>query len=257
MRWKTRVSASVLIGLLAVACSNVPNIATKTFRTYFTFDNYASLETVSKAMTLEDGTVTTDGKVYLQRKSSGEATLLTTNEQFGEHFYAEGGAFSPDGGTVFVNVDTENNWAIYAVALNTGEALLIAEDQTVLNGELMDILGRSLVVSPDGRKLAFRASRTVPLTDPIARSKAPSPFTNERDLYVIDSSTQLSSQSTGLQVNRMSQQGEASALFPEFTENGQLISSMSTTYDINPEVRSLQALQGTPTFRHSDFCTLE
>ncbi|ADI13500.1 TolB family protein [Truepera radiovictrix] len=256
MKRMNLVLTSMVLVLLAASCTNISHELEAPFQSYFTFDEFEGIRTVSKTVTLEDGTVTTDGRVYLQDVISGKVTLLTTPERFGEHFYAEGGIFSPDGKTVFVNIDTENNWAIYAISLNSSKVTLIAEDRSVLDGALIGILGRSLAISPDGHQLAFRASRTVSLMnlDTASRKGVLSPFTTEHDLYILDVPSNLGTQATTPLVSQATRRGEAAALYPRLHRMERL---NRLKQSLTGSIRKYAASKPSRVLQHSAFPILE
>ena len=93
-----------------------------------------------------------DGRLYL-KDPEGKVKLLTTHENFGPAFFAEGGAFSPDMQTVYtVAVKNQSQEGIYAIDLKSLNASLILSSSE-MGFELID----GLTLESAAGKLYFTA----------------------------------------------------------------------------------------------------
>jgi murein DD-endopeptidase MepM/ murein hydrolase activator NlpD len=237
---------------LLSACGQFPSEKTTNQKpeAYYIFSENDAIRVTSGTLMLDDGTVSPDGRVWLIDKRANETRLLTSQELFGEHFYAAGGAVSSDGTKVYVTVNVANNFGIYEINIANGEAREVASDRTMLNGALMGILGESLVISPDGTRLAFRAERTsaYELTpELLKRGLEHSLLRIEIDIYTLDLTVGLTPQLLGASLQQVTQDGHGLSLFPHFTIDNNLTLSEERSYQLSEE--ALNLLQTTPTMR--------
>ena len=123
-----------------------------------------------------------DGRLYL-KDPEGKVKLLTTHDNLGPSFFAEGGAFSPDMQTVYtVAVKNQSQEGIYAIDLKTLNASLILSSSE-MGFELIE--GTTLEASRSG-ELGFKAYQVQEI--PAAREDNPegTPLRLQGDSYTLE-----------------------------------------------------------------------
>lgn len=184
---------------------------------YYIFAETSQARLVSGSTVVErDRVRVPDGRLYLQDRGTGNYRLLTAPTRFGDEFYADGGAFSPDGRTAYTVVNAGGDWALYAIDTGSGAATAILNRQTALEHGLTEAEGKTLTVSPDGRQLAFRGY-TIRSDEQLGTTA----HTNA--LYVVTLPVGVESQGAGAPLVRVAIRGTGGLPSPGFDSRGQLV----------------------------------
>ncbi|WP_146009565.1 peptidoglycan DD-metalloendopeptidase family protein [Deinococcus planocerae] len=184
---------------------------------YYIFAETSQARLVSGSAVVEQGGARVpDGRLYLQDRATGSLRLLTTPARFGEGFYADGGALSPDGRTAYTVVNAGGDWALYAIDTGSGAAAPVLSRQTALEHGLTEAEGKTLVVSPDGRQLAFRGYT-------IRYDEQAGTTTHTNALYLVDLPGGVGAQGAGTSLVRVAIRGTGGLPAPGFDAQGRLV----------------------------------
>ncbi|BDP40762.1 hypothetical protein DAETH_07310 [Deinococcus aetherius] len=163
-----------------------------------------------------------DGRLYLQDRQTGASRLLTPPARFGESFYADGGAFSPDGRTAYTVVNAGGDWTLYAIDTESGAATPILTRQTALEHGLTEAEGKTLTVSPDGRQLAFRGYT-------IRYDEGLGTITHTNALYLMNLTSRVGAQGAGPSLVKVPIRGTGGLPSPSFDSQGRLVETPGRT----------------------------
>ncbi|UQN07929.1 M23 family metallopeptidase [Deinococcus sp. QL22] len=247
MRNLTVISTILSLSTILAACSNetaqsqnltppaVQQPADVSIIPFYIFTDAAQLRLVSgSAFTEEDKAQVPDGRLYVHDKQKDTYRPVTTTTQFGEHFYADGGALSSDNRTAYTVINANGDWILYSIELQSGQVIPLLNRSTAKQNGLTEVEGETLIVSPNGETLAFRGYT-------IHNDERSDETSHTNAIYTIDLKSGISAQNIN-RLTKINVQSSGNLPYPNFDETSRLIESPHQTTQVSAEVRgALQA----------------
>ncbi|QLG13306.1 M23 family metallopeptidase (plasmid) [Deinococcus sp. D7000] len=259
MRRIFTLSAVITLSAILAACGNSEiaqqspqpeTIASPTMdsgqvqRTYAETDKYLLLAGTQQ----RDGARIQDGRLWLRDKQSGQTRLLEDRAQFGRNYLVQGAVLAPQNDFAYAVISVPDakrgqNDYLVRIALDSNTQQVLGTDRDL--GVFL-FNGYSLVVSPDGRNIAFKASSFESKAEPSIRRDDPhyaaegQALHEENYIYELPVTQTLAAQGlTKQSILRKVALDDGQGLMPKYAANGRL--STMTTPATSPTGTELQA----------------